>query len=86
MIKQTSNRTWGDHYKNFILFISLFLYTLIGLKKECNNQTNYELKYIIDNNTPFKRKPKDNDEADNGREEMKSNIKKGLGGEAECKS
>lgn len=42
------------------------------------------INYLIE--MPFKRKPKDEDDDDNGKEGTKPKIFRGLGGGADCKS
>ncbi|CAD8114901.1 unnamed protein product [Paramecium primaurelia] len=94
MVQLASNRssvvkaidsTWSI-IRTLYFAIILFLFTLIGMKKESNKYTKEELKYIIDEKMPFKRKPKDEDDDDNGKEGTKPKIFRGLGGGADCKS
>ncbi|CAD8127464.1 unnamed protein product [Paramecium sonneborni] len=95
MVQLASNRstvvkaidsTWSIIRTLFFAMI-LFLCTLIGMKKESNKYTKDELKYIVDEKMPFKRKPKDDDDDDNnGKQGTKPKIVRGLGGGAECKS
>ncbi|CAK76741.1 unnamed protein product (macronuclear) [Paramecium tetraurelia] len=94
MVKLASNRspmvkaidsTWSI-IRTLYFAVILFLFTLIGMKKESNKYTKEELNYIIDDKMPFKRKPKDDDDDDGGKEGTKPKIVRGLGGGADCKS
>ncbi|CAD8209528.1 unnamed protein product [Paramecium pentaurelia] len=84
MMVKAINSTWSI-IQTLYFAIILFFFTLFGMKKESNKYSKEELKYIINEKMPIKRKPKD-DEDDNDKEGTKPKIFRGFGGGADCKS